>query len=251
MSSIGPRPASGGGHEIRQRHRKNHHVIVRRRKTMATYTIQVLNASGFAKSYVLFMPPPLVTGAGGHTVVYTNAWVTFDGILPNGIDSVTYTDLTFAYWATSVMPVAFGATMGRSGFAAVDVTKRDSVPFIGTVPTGFGKVTPGGALAGAYRIVASGDFNASNGYMFGMALTGNVPSAPSPVATFTAEPNDTFNVVPTTTKCYVSDGAVTRSQIIDYAKASTKAGIVDFAGRAQTSAIVTQGTNGLFTTQYY
>ena len=148
---------------------------------MATYTVQVLNSSGFAKSYVLFMPPPPVTGAGGNTVVYTNAWVTFDSILPNGIDSVTYTDLTFAYWATAVMPVAIGATMGRSGFAAVDVTQQDSVPFIGAVPTGFGTVTPGGALAGAYGIIASSDFNTSNGYMFGLALTGNVPSVPSPV----------------------------------------------------------------------
>lgn len=218
---------------------------------MATYTIQVLNSSGFAKSYVLFMPPPHVAGAAGHTIVYTNAWVTFDSILPSSLDCVTYTDSTFAYWATAVMPVAIGATMGRSGFAAVDVTQRDSVPFIGAVPTGFGTVTPGGALAGAYRIVASSDFNASNGFMFGLALTGNVPNVPSPVATFTAEPNDTFDVVPVTTKCYVSDGAVTRSQIIDYAKASIKAGIVDFAGRAQTTAIVTQGSNGLFTTQYY
>ena len=83
-------------------------------------------------------------------VVYSNAWVTFDGILPNGIDSVSYNDATFAYWATAVMPVATGATMGRSGFAAVDVTQQDSVPFIGAVPTGFGTVTPGGALAGAY-----------------------------------------------------------------------------------------------------
>ena len=57
--------------------------------------------------------------------------------------------------------------------------------------------------------------------------------------------------MPVTTKCYVSDGAATRGQIIDHAKASIKAGTVDFTGRAQTSAIVTQGTNGLFTTQYY
>lgn len=222
---------------------------------MTTYTVQVLNSSGFAKSYVLFMEPPQVTGGGGKTIVYSNAWVTFDGILPNGIDTVTYPDSTFAYWATSVMPVAAGATMGRSGFAAVDVAQQDSVPFIGAVPTGFGTVTPGGALAGAYRIIASSDFTASNGYLFGLALTGAVPGVPSPVATFTAEPNDTFNVVPVTTKCYVSEGAATKGQIINYAKAfakaSAKPGTVDFAGRAQTSAIVTQGANGLFTTQYY
>jgi hypothetical protein len=226
-------------------------LIARRRNTMATYTIQVLNSSGFAKSYFLFVEPPHVTSAGSPVVVYSNAWVTFDGILPNGIDSVTYNDATFAYWATAVMPVAAGATMGRSGFAAVDVTQQDSVPFIGAVPTGFGTVAPGGALAGAYRILASSDFDASDGYMFGLALTGYVPGVPSPAATFMAEPNDTFNVVPVTTKYYVTDGAVTRGQIIDYSTASTKAGVVDFSGRAQTNAIVTQGTNGLFSTQYY
>lgn len=32
---------------------------------MAKYTIKVLNNSGFAKNYVLFMQPPAVTSTGG------------------------------------------------------------------------------------------------------------------------------------------------------------------------------------------
>lgn len=218
---------------------------------MASYTVKVPNSSGFAKSYALFMPPPQLSAAGGQPTVYTNAWVTFSGILPNGIDTITYSDTTFAYWATATLPMGPGATMGQSGFAAVSVAKQDSVPFIGAVPAGFGQVTAGGAAAGAYRIIASSDFNASNGYVFGFALPGNIPSLPSPVATFLAEPNDSFNVMPVTTKCYVTDGAYTTGAVIDYGTVVAKAGAVDFTGRAQSSAVVTQGSNGLFTTQYY
>ena len=217
---------------------------------MATYNIQVLNSSGFSKSYILFMQPPQVTSTGGQPVVYTNAWVTFNGIQPGGTDTVTYTDSTFAYWATATMPVGPGTTMGQSGVAAVDITAQDSVPFIGTVPTGFGTVTAGGAASGSYRIIAQGDFNASNGYLFGLARPGNVPNIPSPVATFVAEPNDTFNITPVI-NFYVADGAYVPGQIIDYTQASTNAGNVSFTGRSQTNAVVTQGTNGLFTTQYY
>jgi hypothetical protein len=49
----------------------------------------------------------------------------------------------------------------------------------------------------------------------------------------------------------VADGAYASGQIIDYTTASTRAGSVNFTGRAQSSAVVTQGANGLFTTQYY
>lgn len=217
---------------------------------MAKYTIKVLNNSGFAKNYVLFMQPPAVTSTGGQPVVYSNAWVTFNGILPGGTDTVEYTDETFAYWATATMPVAPGTTMGQSGAAAVDVTQQDSVTFAGTIPIGFGTVTPGGAMTGSYRIIANNDFTASNGYLFGLARPGNIPSIPSPVATFMAEPNDTFNVTPVI-NFYVADGAYTPGQIIDYSAASTKAGNVNFTGRAQSSAVVTQNPDGSFSPQYY
>jgi hypothetical protein len=217
---------------------------------MATYDIRVLNNSGFAKSYVLFMQPPQVSATGGQPVVYSNAWVTFNGIKPSGTDHVIYTDSTFAYWATATLPIAPGTTMGQDGFAAVDVSLKDSVPFIGTTPIGFGTVTPGGAMTGSYRIIASGDFNASNGYLFGLARPGNIPGVPSPVATFLAEPNDTFNITPVI-NFYVADGAYTPGEIIDYTSVSTDAGSVSFTGKSQTNAVVTQGANGLFTTQYY
>ncbi|WP_426615952.1 hypothetical protein [Bradyrhizobium sp. McL0616] len=217
---------------------------------MATYTIRVLNSSGFTKSYVLFMQPPQVTSTGGQPVVYTNAWVTFGSIRPGSNDTVTYTDETYAYWATATLPIAPGTTMGQGGVAAVDTSKNDSVPFVGSGAIGFGTVAAGGAMSGSYRIIATNDFNASNGYLFGLARPGNVPGIPSPVATFLAEPNDTFNVTPVI-NFYVADGAYTAGQVIDYTVASTNAGAVSFTGRAQTSAVVTQNPDGSFTTQYF
>jgi hypothetical protein len=217
---------------------------------MATYTIRVLNSSGFAKSYVIFMQPPTVASTGGQPIVYSNAWVTFNGIQPGSTDTVMYTDETFAYWATATTPVAPGTTMGQSGVAAVDTTQQDSVPFIGTIPTGFGPLTHGGAMTGSYRIIASGDFNASNGYLFGLARPGNVPGIPSPVASFLAEPNDTFNVTPVI-NFYVADGAYTPGEIIDYTTVSTNALNVNFTGRAQSHVVVTQDSGGNFSPQYY
>jgi hypothetical protein len=217
---------------------------------MTTYSISVLNSSGFAKSYVVFMAPPQVTSTGGNPEVFSNAWVTFPGILQGGTDSVTYTDATFAYWATAMLPVAPGTTMGQSGSAAVNTATQDSVSFAGAAPVGFSAVTHGGAMSGSYAISAHGDFNASNGYLFGLARPGNIPGIPSPVATFLAEPNDTFNVTPVI-NFYVADGAYTPGQIINYTTASTSAANVNFTGKSQTHAVVTQGSNGEFTVQYY
>jgi hypothetical protein len=217
---------------------------------MTTYSISVLNSSGFSKSYVVFMEPPRVTSTGGNPDVYPNAWVTFNGLMQGGTDSVTYTDATFAYWATATIPVAPGTTMGQSGVAAVNTATQDSVTFVGTTPVGFPQVTHGGAMSGSYRIIANGDFNATNGFVFGLARPGNIPGIPSPVATFLAEPNDTFNITPVI-NFYVADGAYTPGQVIDYTTASTNAANVSFTGKSQTHAVVTQGSNGLFTTAYY
>lgn len=216
-----------------------------------TYTVKVLNASGFAKCYALFMPPPQLGAGGGQPTVWTNVWVTFTAVLPNGIDSITYTDQTFAYWTTSTQSADLGTTVGQSGFAAVSAATSDSVAFAGTAPVGFGQVTAGGATAGAYRIVASTDFDASNGYLFGLAFRGGIPELPSPVATFLAQPNDHFDVKPTAGRCYVVDGAYATGTVIDHDTLVAKAGAVDFTDKAQTTAVVIQGTDGVFTTQYY
>lgn len=220
---------------------------------MAKYTLKVHNNSGFNKSYVLFMQPPKAIAKGGQPHVFANAWVTFHGITNGSTDSVTYTDETYAYWATATMPIGPGSTMGQSGTAAVNTATSDSVNFLGSQKTGgvgFGPVSPGGADSGSFDIVAKDDFTASNGYLFGLARPGNVPGIPSPVASFAAQPNDTFNITPVI-KFYVADGAYTPGQIIDYTATATKAAAIDFTGRAQDSVVVTQDAHGKFSVQYY
>ena len=216
---------------------------------MATYIIQVLNSSGFSKSYVLFMQPPQVTATGGQPIVYTNAWVTFSGIQPGGTDTVTYTDSTFAYWATATMPIAPGTTMGQSGVAAVDTTAQDSVPFIGTVPRFRDRHARRRAewLVPDYRrrrlqcvqrlsVRVCAAWQRAEHPLTRRHLRGRAERYVQhhPVINF-----------------YVADGAYVPGQIIDYTAASTNAGTVSFTGKSQTNAVVTQGPNGLFTTQYY
>jgi hypothetical protein len=217
---------------------------------MTSYSIQVKNSSAFRKSYVVLMQPPAVSTNGRQPVVYSNAWVTFVGVEPGKFESVTIVDSTFAYWATATMPVAPGTTMGQGGAAAIDITAQDSVLFIGTNPAGFGSVTPSGAPPGSYRIIAGGDFDFSNGYLFGLAKPGNIPGIPSPVATFVAEPNQTFDVTPAI-NFYVVDGWYVPGQILDYSMVPAVSGIVSFAGRSESNAMVIQDSRGTFLTEYY
>jgi len=56
---------------------------------MTSYTINVINRSGYDKSYSVFQAPPPMPG--GQTPVYTNAWATLQNITDEGFDSVTYT----------------------------------------------------------------------------------------------------------------------------------------------------------------
>lgn len=214
---------------------------------MATYTLQVLNESGFPKSYVFFMNPPLVTTTGAQPTIFTNAWVTFNSIASGSYDTVTYTDTSYAFWGTTPSELAPGVVLANGGSALVDTTTQDEVVFV-AAPTGFGTPISGKAMTGSYAIAANSDFTPANNFVFGMAKASSTP-IPTPVATFTAEPNDTFNITPVV-KFYVADGAYTAGQIIDYSVASTTAAVIDFTGLPKTTATVTQGSNGAFSVQY-
>lgn len=221
---------------------------------MTTYTLQVLNTSGFNKDYVLFMQAPTVTSSGGSAQVYTNAWVTFSGVTNNSVDMVTYTDQTFAYWAKATVPIGPGSTMGQSGFVPASTATKDSVTFLGSMGdggVGFGPpASPGQAMSGSIEIIAQADFIASNNYVFGLARPGKIPSIPSPVATFVATPNDSFNITPVI-QFYVADGSYAPGSIIDVTTASTNAGMINFTSRAETTAVATQEPDGSFSVNYY
>lgn len=215
---------------------------------MAQYTIQILNNSGFSKSYVAFMEPPVVTSSGGNPQVFSNAWATWNSVTDGGFDRVVYTDTTYAYWGGPVTELTPGTVLSSGGTELVNTATQDTVPFLGGPPTGFGPVANGGAMTGSYQIVASTDFTAANGFVFGMAKNGQT-AIPAPVASFIAQPNDTFNVTPVV-KFYVADGAYTAGEVIDVSVTSTNAALIDFTGLPQTTATVIQNPNGGWTVEY-
>lgn len=213
---------------------------------MTTYTVQVLNESGYAKSYVFCTEPATVVGAGP-IEVFTNAWVTFNSITTGGYDSVQFDDTLFAFWGTTPDTLGPGTVLRSGGTAEVDLSQQPEVPF-DISPTGFGVQTTGKASTGAYAIAASTNFTAANGFVFGAAKGAGTP-IPAPTSTFVAEPGVTFEITPIP-NFYVSDGAYTTGEIIDFSVLSVTAAKISFDGIPQTTATVTQGTDGRFVVQY-
>jgi len=194
------------------------------------------------------MQSPVVSARGGSPTVFTNAWATFDSITDGGFDSITYDDVTYAYWGTSPSALAPNTTVLSGGVVQVDTTNQSVVPFSGVSPLGFGDLVNGGAQTGSYAIQAVSDFTAQNKYVFGLAKPGKTP-IPSPVATFIAEPNDTFNITPVE-KFYVSDSAYTPGAVIDTTMTSTSFVEIDFTGKPQNTATVIQNADGSFSVTY-
>lgn len=216
---------------------------------MTVHTLQIFNQSGFAKSYVVFMAPPVAsTGGGGESQVFTNAWVTFDSVTEGGFDSISFDDAVYAYWGTTPDTLGPGTSLTSGGVALVDLSQQDEVAFVGGSPTGFGSVTPGKAQTGSFAIAAGPDFTPSAGFVFGWAKGGATP-IPVPVATFLAAPNMTFNITPITSKFYVVDASYAPGQVIDTSLNANPV-VVDFTGLPQTTATVIQAADGAFSVKY-
>jgi hypothetical protein len=216
---------------------------------MATYTIRIYNQSLIDKAYVAFMQAPLVTANGGTTPIYTNAWATFENITNGGWDSVVYNQTTYAYWSQPAESLSPGVTIDSGGVMPVNTATKDTVTFTNTGATGFSALTsPGTAQNGSFQIVGGNDFTPQNGFVFGLA-SDNGGVVPSPVATFAAAPNEKYNVTPVV-KFYVADGAYSQGEVIDVTTVSNSYATIDFTGRPQTSATVTQGANGIFNVTY-
>ena len=215
---------------------------------MAVYTLQVLNKSGFTKNYTICQQPPIVNANGGSIEVFSNAWVTFPGIRPGSFDKVVYNEETNAYWGTTTTRLENSASVTSGGFAPVNTATRDGVIFMGPPSLGFSAVKEGIAASGAFRIIANTDFKATNKFVFGMAKSANTP-IPSPVATFLAMPNVTYDVVPVI-KFYVSEGTYTFGELINVKSFSTQVMTVDFTGKAQTTVTVVHDDDGTFQVVY-
>jgi hypothetical protein len=215
---------------------------------MTTHTLQIFNRSGVARSYVVFMEPPLTSTGGGAPQVFTNAWMVFDSVTDGGFDSITFDNTVYAYWGTTPDILAPGTTVTSGGVALVDLSRQDEVAFTGASPTGFGPVTPGKAATGSFAIVAGPDFTPAAGFVFGWAK-GAASPIPVPVATVLAQPNMTFEITPVLSKFYVSEGDHLPGQVIDTSQGASYA-VVDFTGLPRATATVTQTASGDYAVQY-
>jgi hypothetical protein len=215
---------------------------------MAKYTINLYNQSTFTKSYVVFNKLPQLNTSGSDPQIFANAWVSLPNVANNGTETLSTSDSVYAYYGTAPQQLAPGVMVTQGGATPVNTATQDSVTFIGAEPGAFSSVTSGAADAGAFQIIANSDFDPSAGYVFGMAKMTPV-GMPVPVATFTAMPSDTFNVIPVVT-FYIAEGNYTPGTIINVKEASTKAATIDFTGRQQTTATVTQNSDGTFTVSY-
>lgn len=92
-----------------------------------TYTIRVINQTGAAKSYFLFMQPPTTTALGGEAATYANVLATFDNVTDGDHDSFVYTVETakpsrFVVTEGAATPGEVIVMPGPANFATVDFT---------------------------------------------------------------------------------------------------------------------------------
>jgi len=216
---------------------------------MTLYTINVLNQSGVTRDYVVFPALPIVTSVGGPVTVVSNAWVAFNDVAADSSETLDVTREVHAFW--SVAPASDltpGVVIMAGGVAETAATQASQLPFVAAPAPGFGPMTIKEGAAGAFEIVTGADFSAASGLVFGLArsVTGHKPV---PAATFLAQPNDRFEVLPASA-LFVANGVCTPGEVIDAEMLSPLIASVDFAGLPQTTATVIQDSNGAFTVAY-
>lgn len=219
---------------------------------MATYTIKIFNQSTINKSYTVFQQPPEVTANGGSPTIFANAWRTFPNLTNNSFNTLVYTETTYAYWAQPP-GVSAGVTVDSGGVLLLDTATKDTTSFVYGEDTGkqtgfIPKTSPGTAQNGSFQILTGTDFTPANNLVLGLA-SDNGSGIPSPVATFAAAPNESYNITPVV-RFYVADGAFSEGQIIDVTTVSNASAAIDFTGKPFTTAVVEQGPNGAFSVTY-
>jgi hypothetical protein len=212
---------------------------------MATYTIQVVNRSGFNKAYTILMASPRVNRNGEPLKAYTNAWATFPSLPDNGFDKLVIDAKVYAFWGQA-QDLEPGVVVVPHGVTLVSTADRDQVAFTNMPNLGFQDVTSGKADTGCYAIATGTDFTAANGFVFGVAKVGLQSS--TAVGTFAAEPNDIFNIAPVQ-RFYVADLAAVPGEIIDLSDLTAVA-TIDFTGLPQTTAVAIQDADGQFSVIY-
>jgi hypothetical protein len=219
---------------------------------MSTYTIKIYNQSTISKAYTVFQEQPQVTANGASPKMFTNAWKTFPLLTDGSYSTLVYTKTTFACWAQPP-GLSEGVTVDSGGVMAMNTDTTDTVTFVygedTAQETGFkSRVTPGKAQNGSFQILTGTDFTPANNLVLGLA-SDNGSGIPSPVATFPAAPNESYNITPVV-KFYVADGAYSEGQIIDVTAVSNVSATIDFTGKPFTTAVVAQDANGAFSVKY-
>ncbi len=212
-----------------------------------TYNIKVLNKSNVVQNYFLFSKPPAVSGVLGQ--VYSNAWVTFPNTPNYGTASLSYTDELYAYWGTVPRTVAPGVVVNTGQGLPVTLGPNGTDYYFSATPTQFDlSKTKNDAPAGQYTITSGSDFSNPSPYVFGLGKI-DAYGLVSPVATFAAQPSSIFNIAPVT-KVWVSTGGYTEGTVIDVTQIGASIEI-DFTGKAERTAVVTQSATGQYSVQYF
>ena len=212
-----------------------------------TYNIHIINNSGLERNYLIFAKPPVVSGTLGE--VYSNAWVTLPDIPTLCNAYISYTDEIFAYWGTVESKVAPGADVYIGQGVPVQLGPDGTDYFFTAQPTGFDfSKTANDAPAGQFSITSASNFGKTSQFVFGLAKI-NGSGLVAPVATFAGQPNTTFNIAPVT-NFWVSTGSYTAGTVIDIT-AIGQSIEVDFTGKSETTAIVTQDSSRQFTVRYF
>ena len=212
---------------------------------VTTYTIKILNESGFLKSYIVFLEAPVVTCASGPHPVTPAAWATFPDMQPEAFGTTEYDDAapSFAYWGKTIEK---DSVISASGVIEIDLAAGDEVAFTASSQPGFGAPVPGMAAPGSFRILTTSDFTAADDFILGVAHQSGLPI---PTAMFVAEPNDNFEITPVV-RFYVSEGVCVPGQMIDMGSLPSEMALVDFTGMAETQATAIQAANGAWTVEY-
>jgi hypothetical protein len=217
---------------------------------MAKWTIEIVNGGDEARSYALLAAPPEVTLDGAPVPVLPAVCVAFDYVEPGQPRGATFSEAVQALcdWPTKVAPDHVVA----SPFAApVNPVARDLVSITHMSSDGPSRgfaeeTTPGAAEPGCFAIHTKADFPPGAVVALGMAKLIN-SSTPVPAAAFTARPHVTYQVRPKPV-FHLIEGRYVAGKLLDLARKT--GAVIDFTGRDQAKATISQSADGRFDVTY-
>jgi len=218
------------------------------------FKVVIINNAGFTQQYLLFNDPPEQGSLG---TVYSNVWAKTPGVHGDGSKgSFLFNDDCFA---------ACGSTQDQSSLdqSGMQIDTSDIKPVTlgagtqeGTIQQvtleeggiGFDPKTTTGAPAGAFMIKGATFDPAQYPYFwYGVAKISD--GEPKPVLTFSPHPGHDYDIYPVL-KFWVSTGDYTDGttfKISDFGKV----GHIDFTGKEQTIATLTQDSSGEYSEAVY